>query len=146
MREKHVQKKGIVLMFISTQTLWNSESWKNAALPSLDLHVTFGCFSSCLLKIHSLSPSLHPSLHPILIRPPQSFVFVSFLILCRSVLSILVALKPLSGTYSQVFIFNSCLFTAMYIHLSGKYRFWMPYQNSPCLKLNFSFLTPLPSH
>ena len=64
MREKHVQKKGIVLMFISTQTLWNSECWKNVALSSLDFHVTFVWFSSCLLKIHSLSPSLYPSLYP----------------------------------------------------------------------------------
>lgn len=133
-------------MFIGTQALWNSECWKNVALSSLDFHVTFGWFSSCLLKMHSLSPSLHPSLHPVHISLPQSFVFVSFLILCRSVLSTLLALKPLSDTYSQVFIFNSCLFTAMYIHLNGKYVFWMPYENSPCLKLNFSFLTLLPSH
>lgn len=133
-------------MFIGTQTLRNWECWKNVALCSLDFHVTFGWFSSCLLKMQSLSPSLHPSLHPIHISLPQSFVFVLFLILCRSVLSTLVTLKPLSDTYSQVFIFNSCLFTAMYIHLNGKYLFGMPYENSPCLKLNFSFLTPLPSH
>ena len=130
-------------MFIGTQALWNSECWKNVALSSLDFHVTFGWFSSCLLKMHSLSPSLHPSLHPVHISLPQSFVFVSFLILCRSVLSTLLALKPLSDTYSQVFIFNSCLFTAMYIRLNGKYLFWMPYKNSPCLKLNFSFLTQI---
>ena len=41
---------------------------------------------------------------------PQIFVLDSFLTYASSVLSTLVALKPLSGAYSQVFIFNSYLY------------------------------------
>lgn len=68
-------------MFVGTH-FWNSAYWKNETLSFFDFHVVFVWFSSCPLKIHSLSPSLHPPPHLIHAILPHSFVLDPFLMMC----------------------------------------------------------------
>lgn len=100
-----------------------------------------GWFSSCPLKIHSLSPSLHLFPPPVRGSLPQSFAFDPFLHGCLVSDIHVVALKPQSLVLIPNLYFNSCLFTAKYILLHEKCLLDTP-PKPPCLKLHSSPLYP----
>ena len=93
---------------------------KNETLLSLDFCVIFGWFSSCPLKVNSLSPSWHPSL-PIHACLPKNFVLDPFLMLCVYSLIHSCNFKSFIWYLVQTFIFNFYHFSATYIHLPEEY-------------------------